>query len=287
MKLFFIIKNILKNMKSYLLNINIFYNMPTWLKNFSSILRKPFIIWFTDTKPLNLFADIKIFLFKKPIIKHITILYNTYLLYYSIIDIYVSILKTITIVIGIAFTCFFMSLFCLLLWAYWGPIFFKGDPIVCPHYKKTYYYEGANYCYFDFYPYFNEMKRNLNDDPTKAYYKWIYYYDWNHRTYYKMEFVCVYKIGVQRSIWVFETDDVFYIDKTERLHYIPNLLECRIEENWMLGEYFEKFEPKLCEKEDIIKRVYNDQGLILGFNINIGEIRYEFDIGEYKPNPKR
>ena len=123
------------------------------------------------------------------------------------------------------------------------------------------------------------MKQNLKNDPTKAYYKWVYYYDWNTGTYNKIEYFCVYKTGRQQSIWVFDVDDIFYVDKIKVIHYLPNLIECRLEENYMIGMYFEKLEPKLFEKPEIITRVYGKYKTIIGWNVNIGEIRYEIDTG--------
>lgn len=273
--------NLLKYLKLYLLKLNIFKIMPTQV-NYFKFIKKMKNMFKTIKNTFKIIKNI----FTITVVKCKSFVHNICFLLYMIPSIYINFLKYTTIVLLIAFICFLMSLVCLWIWANWGPIFLKGDPIVCPHYKKTYYYEDANYCYYDFYPYLNKMKQNLKNNPTKAYYKWVYYYDWNDNTYFKAEFFCVYKIGTQRSVWVFETDDIWYIDKTQRIHYIPNLIECRIEENWMMGQYFEKFDPKLFDKKNIIKRVYNEEGLVLGYNINIGEIRYEFQIGDYTPNPK-
>lgn len=162
------------------------------------------------------------------------------------------------------------------LWINYSYKFKRGDPIACPHYKKNTYYL---YCHliadYDYYPYFEMMEKNMKEDPTIEYYKWIYYYDEKTGFIEKVEFWCIYTTDERDCIFRFNIYDVMFKDKKGILHTCNDLIRVRMYENHMMAEYYTITRAGNNNELAKIKKIYNKHDVLIGYTINTGNIRYE------------
>lgn len=199
-----------------------------------------------------------------------------------------NITKHPTIILHILIYLFLITVLYLLLayfffdFLYRIAKFVKGDPISCPHYKKTYYFRNRQYSNYDFYPYFNDIEQKLKENENIQNYLWVFSFDTNSGQFYKAEFFCVYKIGIKKSLLTFDMADFIYWDKKKRLHSIAWLIECRINELSLMTDFYLENHPTIFENENITERVYYKNEL-LAYNLNLGHIRYQTLIKDYKP----
>ena len=161
-------------------------------------------------------------------------------------------LNTIAILIFISWFLFKMI---WNLWTYHGYIFKEGDPITAPHYKKTLYYNKKLITDYDFYPFFDKIRKNLEKDKTIDYYQWILYYDSSKRLFYKAELLACYKIGVKTCKLRFQTKNNFFVDKTQTIHLCIDLILARRVENILAGEIYIQENKNSEKNNDILMKL--------------------------------
>lgn len=157
---------------------------------------------------------------------------------------------------------------------YWLSKFRKGDNIICPHYKKTYYFNNGQYSNYDFQPYFDQIKNELQKNQKKDYYLWVFSYDKNKKITRKAEFFCVYKTGIKKSLLMFDSKNFIYWERKKGFYCIQWLIDCRLQELLLMTEFYLKELPDIFTNENITQRIYDGNDL-LGYNLNIGDIRYQ------------
>lgn len=167
------------------------------------------------------------------------------------------------------------------IWLYNSYKFQRGDSIIAPYYKKTYYLNKKFVSNYDFNPFFNKIKKNIENDPTIDHYLWILYYDSNDKYFYKAELMACYKIGVKTCKLRFQSKNVFFTDKTQTTHLCIYLIDARCNENILAGELYKENNKNWEENNDMFIAVFNENtNEFLGYNINQGSIKYKIVIDE-------
>lgn len=169
----------------------------------------------------------------------------------------------------------------LTVWTIWvcnSYKFKKGDPVVSPPYKWTFYDEKHIISDYDFTFFFNKIKYNIKQNKTIDYYKWFLYYDEDYGFVVKAELFCYYKIKTRKKVLNFEADSqIFYTDKTKITHLCIDLVAARHVENILSAELYKKNNGSKYDVNDL-ETIYTKKGLLIGYNIKKGYLQYEIII---------